>query len=473
MKIKSLACMFMLASFAVHANPTILQVVEKDITVNGKSSHVFDVVQPDGKFGYSGKQGEIFDVTVQNKTKVPLVLHWHGITSPNPDDGVPYVTQYPINPGKDYHYKFRLTQEGTYWLHSHYKLQEQKLMAAPLIIHDPKAAHEQEALMFIQDFSFTDPKVLYARLKKQLQNKTMHMNMDMSMQMSSKPDVNDVKFDAYLTNHRTLQNPEIVRVTEDKDVRLRIINASASSSYFIDLDKLQGTLIAIDGAPIEPMQGSVFQATIGNRLDIRVHIPKGEGAYPILALPEDTKQQTGLILATTNATIPNISEKTATTNGILDYSQELKAHAAKPFKQHAVQRSLVYNLEGDMKNYTWTMNGQMWPNVTPFVIKPGQRIEIVFNNKTGMQHPMHFHGHVFQITEIDGKQVNGRQGDTINVMPNTSLKVVFNSDNPGIWMLHCHILYHQAGGMMTTVNYEKYPDRFTLQQTEEGEKLYY
>jgi hypothetical protein len=58
------------------------------------------------------------------------------------------------------------------------------------------------------------------------------------------------------------------------------------------------------------------------------------------------------------------------------------------------------------------------------------------------------------------------------VMPHSRVKLVFDSLNPGIWMLHCHILYHQAGGMMTTINYEKYPSRFTLQQREEGEKLY-
>jgi FtsP/CotA-like multicopper oxidase with cupredoxin domain len=125
-----------------------------------------------------------------------------------------------------------------------------------------------------------------------------------------------------------------------------------------------------------------------------------------------------------------------------------------------------------MKNYSWSMNGQVWPYVTPFKIKSNQRVEMVFNNENGMQHPMHFHGHVFQITEINGKPVNGRQGDTINVMPHTSVKVAFDSMNPGIWALHCHILYHQAGGMMTTVNYENYPDKFTLKQRVEGERLY-
>lgn len=489
------------AAFAV-TKPVILQVIEKNLTVNGKQSKVFDIVQPDGTFGYSGVKGQLFDVTVQNKTHVSLVLHWHGIIDPNDQDGVPYVTQLPIAPGKSYHYQFILKQAGTYWFHSHYKLQEQKLMAAPLIIRDPDAPKEKEALMFIQDFTYQDPRLIYGKLRGKLQQSIpssassqsmggMQMNGSMSgMQMGSSMmpgmqmdkesnsmagmsmDVSDVKFDAYLTNHRTLQHPDIVKVTPKETVRLRIINASASSNYYIDLGKLKGELVAIDGEAIKPIQGSRFQVAIGNRLDIRVNIPAGENAYPILALPEGTRQQTGMILATPHAKIPTLSEKTKQSNALLDYSQEFKAFASDPMPAHAVQQSFPYILKGDMSTYQWTLNGQEWPNVTPIIVKPNQRTEFVFVNKSGMSHPMHIHGHTFQLTEIDGKPIQGRKGDTVNVMPFSTVKFVFDTTNRGIWMLHCHILYHQMGGMMTTFNYEGYPDKFTLQQREQGEQLY-
>lgn len=466
-------CLLLFSTTIFAANtPTLLEVIEKNLIVNGKPSHVFDVVQPDGTFGYEGKQGELFNVTVKNKTRVPLVLHWHGIIDPNGDDGVPYVTQLPIAPGGEYHYQFKLKQAGTYWLHSHYKLQEQKLMAAPLIIHDPSAPQEPEALMFIQDFSFENPKTIYAKLRSQSQNKPA-MNMKMNMDMKSMPDVNDVKFDAYLTNHRTLQNPDIVRVKPRQTLLLRVINASASSNYYIDLGKLQGALVAVDGEPIQPLVGSRFQIAIGNRLDIRVRIPGGgEGAYPILALPEGTRQQTGLILATAHAALPTLSEKTDTPNPLLNDKQDLALSALQPLPTRPVQQSLVFNLAGDMQTYHWTINGQAWPYVRPYVIKAGERVQMVFVNKSGMSHPMHIHGHVFQITEVNGQKVNGRKGDTVNIMPNASMKVVFDADNAGIWMLHCHILYHQMGGMMTTVNYQGYPDKFTAKQRAEGEKLY-
>lgn len=466
--------LFTLASISyAKANPVVLRVIETTITVNGKKSQVFAITQPDGTFGYVGTKGQLFDVIVENRTQVPLVLHWHGIIDPNPQDGVPYVTQLPIPPGGNDHYQFKLLQSGTYWLHSHYKMQEQKLMAAPLIIHDPNDKPEKEVVMFVEDFTFGNPREIYAKLRKNLAATSMNqMQMPKMNLKQSKPDISDVKFDAYLTNHRTLQNPDIIYAAPKQSVRLRIINASSSSNYFVDLGKLQGTLIAVDGQAVKPIRGSRFQMAIGNRLDIRVQIPDGFGAYPIIALPEGTHQQTGLILATPNATIPKLPEITATANPILDYVQELKLNPLQSLKPHPVQRSLVFNLEGDMQSYRWSMNGQAWPYVTPYQIKSGERIELIFNNKTGMEHPMHFHGHFFQISEINGQKINGRLGDTINVMPYSSVKVIFDSDNPGIWVLHCHILYHQQGGMMTTINYEGYPDKFTTKQREEGDKLY-
>ena len=452
----------------MYAAPVTLNVIEKTMMVNGKPSRVFDVSRPDGKWGIEANKGDLFDVNVVNKTRVPLTLHWHGIVDPNPEDGVPYVTQKPIPPGSSRHYQYTLKQSGTYWFHSHYQLQEQKLMAGPLIIHDPADKIEPEAVMFVQDFSFTDPKILYENLRN---NKTP-MDMSKHHSMGSKPDLNDVKFDAYLTNHKTLNNPEIVRVTPGQTIRLRIINASASSSYYVDFGKLTGQLIAIDGENIQPISEKRFQMTIGNRLDVRVTIPSGEGAYPILALPEGTKQQTGLILATANAQIPQLTETRAAMTPALDYSQETRLHPLNPFQDKPIQQTLRYKLNGDMQPYAWTINGQEWPYVTPLIVKPNQRVAIVFENVSGMAHPMHIHGHIFQVIEINGKKVNGRKGDTFDVMPNSTFKIIFDTDNRGIWVLHCHILYHMMGGMMTTVNYAGYPDKFTTAERAAGEHLY-
>jgi FtsP/CotA-like multicopper oxidase with cupredoxin domain len=112
-----------------------------------------------------------------------------------------------------------------------------------------------------------------------------------------------------------------------------------------------------------------------------------------------------------------------------------------------------------MAKYLWTLNGQAWPKITPLEVKQGERIEIAFVNETGMAHPMHLHGHVFQVTEIGGKRVSGALRDTLSVLPRQTVKVQLDANYPGYWMIHCHVLYHQAAGMMTVLHYEGFTNK--------------
>jgi len=106
-----------------------------------------------------------------------------------------------------------------------------------------------------------------------------------------------------------------------------------------------------------------------------------------------------------------------------------------------------------MMGYVWGMDvhGQ---GGAPVTVAKGQRIELVMRNTTMMSHPMHLHGHSFQVTEIDGQAFAGAMRDTVLVTPRSTVKVIFDSDNPGLWAYHCHNLYHMAAGMFTTLVYE-------------------
>jgi predicted DNA-binding antitoxin AbrB/MazE fold protein len=111
-------------------------------------------------------------------------------------------------------------------------------------------------------------------------------------------------------------------------------------------------------------------------------------------------------------------------------------------------------LGGNMETYTWTINGTPYPNQNSLNLKEGERVELVISNTTDMSHPMHLHGHIFEVTEIDGQKIAGAKRDTILVPPKSTIKVVFDANNPGIWAYHCHILYHIATGMFTVLKYE-------------------
>ena len=108
-----------------------------------------------------------------------------------------------------------------------------------------------------------------------------------------------------------------------------------------------------------------------------------------------------------------------------------------------------------MKPYAWSMDGEMWPHITPLMVKQGQRVEIELVNQTMMAHPIHLHGHAFQVVAIDGRPFQGAVRDTVLVMPNAArVRIAFDADNPGRWAFHCHNLYHMQTGMLMEVRYD-------------------
>ena len=108
-------------------------------------------------------------------------------------------------------------------------------------------------------------------------------------------------------------------------------------------------------------------------------------------------------------------------------------------------------LSGDMMNYDWTINGRPFADTEPLTIRQGQRATLTFTNMSMMWHPMHLHGHTFQVIRPDGSL--GARKDTAVVLPMHKLGVALVADNPGVCMLHCHNTYHQEAGMMTRLNY--------------------
>src|SRR5690348_14410635 len=266
---------------------TVLQLQRRNIEVNGKPASVYDIRQPDGTFGITTDVGKPFRVRVENKIDEPSLIHWHGLTPPWQQDGVPGVSGPPIAPGGTADYDFPLRFGGTFWMHSHQGLQEQLLMAAPLIIRDQRdRPDQQEVVVMLADFSFTPPDQIFAELKKgtgmampAAQGGATPVSAKGSMATmpkagaAAKPDLNDVKYDAFLANDRTLADPEVVKVEPGGRVLLRIINSSSMSAYHVDLGQLEGELIAVDGFAVTPTTARKFPIAVAQRLDIRVAVP--------------------------------------------------------------------------------------------------------------------------------------------------------------------------------------------------------
>jgi FtsP/CotA-like multicopper oxidase with cupredoxin domain len=339
-------------------------------------------------------------------------------------------------------------------MHSHQGLQEQLLMAAPLIIRDQRdRPGQQEIVVMLTDFSFTQPDQIFAELR----NPKPMANMAApggGKAAPAAPDLNDVKYDAFLANDRTLADPEVVKVEPGAPVLLRIINSSSMSAYHIDLGQLDGELVAVDGFAVVPVAGRNFPIAVAQRLDIRLTIPRNPGAHPVLAILEGERKQTGIVLAAGNASVGRIPELAGSTSPALSLEFEGRLSATQPLQSRKADRVHTLNLTGDMAKYIWSLNNVSWtPDVPPLPIAKGERVELVFVNQTGMPHPMHLHGHEFQVVEIDGKRFSGAVRDTVLVTPGRRVVVAFDANNPGTWAIHCHLLYHLDAGMFTTLKY--------------------
>jgi FtsP/CotA-like multicopper oxidase with cupredoxin domain len=451
------------------SNWTSLRATRRVIDVDGKAADVFGLLQQDGRHGIVANAGDRFHLQLANELEEHTLIHWHGLTPPSGQDGVPDLSQPTLKAGSSYDYDFLLARPGTNWMHSHVGLQEQRLLAAPLIVRDPAEAHldEQEVVVLLHDFTFRDPQEIFAELTGGLgemqHGDSMpaggdmdHAAMDHDM-AAGRPHLNDVEFDAYLANDRTLGDPEVVRVEAGGRVRLRIINGAAATNFWLDLGALSGDLIAVDGHPVMPVSGSRFPLAIAQRVDVRLQLPAGAGAYPVLAVREGDTPRTGIVLANAGAEIARIPDRAKVPAGAVDPALERQLLAAGDplaISERRPLRGYLLELTGSMMGFVWGFNGRRFGEAAPLAVRQGERVEVKLVNRTDMSHPIHLHGHPFQVVAIDGVARNGALRDTVLVPIGGSVTIAFNADNPGHWALHCHNLYHMAAGMMTSVKYQ-------------------
>lgn len=475
------------AARALPSAPKRLVAGTRVLEVNGRSAKVFGLTGPDGRPGIRLAAGERFQVELANESGARTLVHWHGQLPPWTQDGFPWPQTPPIANGAVEAYDYAPIS-GTYWMHSHHDMQEQSLMTAPLIVQSTAELREdrQEVVLMLHDFTFRTPEEVLAGLTgtsvaaaqlmaqkieeasggkggSNVRETTMvgmapHVprmampGMTMSRSSGMHMDLNDVHYDAFLANDRTLADPEIVHVERDGRLRLRVINGASSSQFWIDLGELVGHVVATDGHPVYPVAGSRFPIAMAQRLDILIDLPRA-GAFPILAQLEGDGRQTGIVLATPGAPIPQIADRAQAAPPV-DNSLEARLVAVEPLPPRLADIVQTISLSGSMKPYAWSMNGEYWPHVTPLMLGKGQRVEIDLINRSMMAHPIHLHGHAFQVIAIDGRQFNGAVRDTVLVMPMSRVRIAFDANNPGRWPFHCHNLYHIVTGMMTEFRYQ-------------------
>lgn len=464
-----------------------LSASRRTIDVKGRAATVSGLMNSTGGSGLILDPGQRFQVEVSNDLAEETIVHWHGQIPPNVQDGVSNTSPM-LAAGALRSFDFE-PRPGTHWMHAHVPAQEIDMLAGPLIVRSAGdlRADRQEVVMMLHDFSFRSGKDILgdftggtAMPHREVQEGSriattprrivgLHSGDPMAampgmdhgaMTMPGMApgdmamDLNDVDFDAYLTNDRTLYDPEIVPVDKGGRVLLRVINASSMTAFWVDLGGVTGRLIAVDGDPVEPLTGTRFGLAMGQRLDIEIDVPADGTALPILALREGARERTGLVLAPAGARVRAIADLSDTPHPAFsgDMTLELALRARHPLPDRPVDRRHMVMLGGAMSPYSWTINGQIWGKHTPIAVLQGERVELMFRNVSMMAHPMHLHGHIFQVVEINGQRIAGAMRDTVHVPAMGSVTVAFDAGEPAPWMLHCHHMAHMATGMMTELD---------------------
>lgn len=438
------------------AAPIQLRIARRTIEVNGRAASVFGLRQPNGTSGLALREGTAFNVLLENDTDEATIIHWHGLTPPFASDGVADAALPLMAAHTERSFDFPVGAAGTHWMHAH-TLQEQALLAAPLIVRTraDEQRDEQEIIILLHDFSFSSPEEILEGLKSRGGPAPDHARVAGMAPMTASTDaggmaidINDVEYDAYLANDRTLRDPEIIAVELGGRVRLRVINGATATAFTLDLGEVDGEVIAVDGHLIQPVKGRRFPVAMGQRLDVRLELPHEVRSFPVLALREGARQRTGLILQPPGAAVSRLSELSVDDAPVLDLDFEAHLSALVPLENHSAHKAFDLALTGSMATYGWGLEP-----AEPIVVRRGDRIEVTMPNNSMMAHPMHLHGHHFQVVAIDGQRFSGAMRDTVNIPPQRSVTIAFDAGNPGQWAFHCHHLYHMAAGMMTQVSY--------------------
>ncbi|MCX4584089.1 multicopper oxidase family protein [Streptomyces sp. NBC_01481] len=418
-------------------------------------------------------------------------IHWHGITLRNDMDGVPPATQTAVRAGSTFPYRFIADVPGTYFFHPHVGVQLDRGLYAPLIVEDPREplAYDDEWVVVLDDWIdgvTGTPDEVFAELRQGMGGMDMGGGSGSGMEghdmhnmgdtgedaaspspssssggMSSKfmlmsaesdllgGDAGDVKYPYHLVNGRIPADPDVYTGKPGRKVRLRIINAGSDTAYRVALGGHKLTITHTDGYPVQHQQVDALLIGMGERYDVLVVL--GDGVFPLVATAEG-KNTGGLALVRTGSgSAPSASVRPKELGGMIMTASQLRAADDVRLKSARTDVTHQIKLTGGMMHYNWAINGRPFdmanPDADPIVVEEGQRVRLDFVNDTTMWHPMHLHGHTYQLGD------SGPRKDTAIVLPKKKLSVFFDGDNPGQWMLHCHNAYHGEAGMMANVAY--------------------
>lgn len=402
--------------------------------------------------------GDRLKVNFTNQLPVSSSIHWHGLAIRNDMDGVPGVTTPEVAAKGKFHFDFTVPDSGTYWFHPHSGTQLDRGLYAPLIVDDPAEVvdYDSEWIVILDDWTDgvgKNPDEILAELKNGAGADGAMGGMggmgDMgSMGGMSGMDGGDVTYPMYLINGRPINDPEIFSAKPGERIRIRIINASADTIFDIAIAEHILKITHTDGYPVVPQDVDSLRIGMGERYDIQVLMK--DGVFPLVAAAYGKSQRARALIRTGSGTPPLADFQPVELNSTPLTAEYLKSTEASRLPSQKVSRVQDLILSGNMQPYEWMINGRTYENTKPLFARLGETGMLKIRNRSMMSHPLHLHGHTFQLGRAGG---SGPRKDTVLIPPMGGVNVDFAATNPGNWMIHCHNAYHAEAGMMTRLEY--------------------
>ena len=397
------------------------------------------------------RRGQTMTVVLNNRLPQHTAIHWHGVRTPNAMDGVPYLTQPPVQPGETFTYSFAPPDAGTYFFHPHCNTAEQLgrgMLGALIVEEDEPARFDDELVLILKDWRL-DPDGGFLPFST-LSGASRAGSFGTLRTVNGRP------------------SPRIASPAGGA-LRLRLINADCARICDLGLEGAAAEVIAVDGAPIGPLPLDTWRFAPGMRLDLRVRMPKA-GEVRLV----DYFAATPVTLATVTAggepaavresepSGPPAAIPPIDLAGAWRHTLELGAGVAPASVPDIQPIVLADGRRIDLadslclgSNTFWAFDGQSWPEAAMgrlppplFTLASGRSVALELSNTTSRAHPIHLHGHAMTVLSASVLARPVHRADTVLVMPNERVQTAFVAGQPGAWMIHCHVVEHQETGMM-------------------------
>ncbi len=364
-------------------------------------------------------QGDLLVVHLVNHLSVGITIHWHGVAVPNSADGVAGITQDATKPGQSYTYRFLAKDSGTYWYHSH-----------------------QES------FEETG-KGLYGMLVIEPARSLTHDDVDAALALHT--------WNGVLALNMSLET-QTINAHFGQWVRLRLVNTD-NSAHLLTLVGTSFLVAALDGHDLDgptPLVAVPISIDAGQRYDLRFQMPQ-HGPVALFTANDNKQYQTTprLLIGQESASlsrfaIPKASQKVFDFTNYGHPASDAITQNSHFDVTYTISLGYTFGFSNMRPGPVFTLDGKSFPDTPMLMVKPGQLVRLRFvNDADAGDHPMHLHGHTFTVLTKNGHPLTGSPVhlDTISVGPHETYDVAFYANNPGLWMIHCHNLYHANHGM--------------------------